>query len=53
VNSLHHQGIRILAPELVATGIRPLDGLIEAVEAPCKLFVVAVQFHPECLPERF
>ncbi len=46
VNSLHHQGIRHLAPGLVPTAIAP-DGLIEAVELPGSPFVVAVQWHPE------
>jgi putative glutamine amidotransferase len=50
VNSMHHQGIRQLAPELVATAIAP-DNIIEAVEIPGYPFGLAVQWHPECLPE--
>ncbi len=46
VNSLHHQGIRDLAPGLAATAVAP-DGLVEAVERPDQPFVVAVQWHPE------
>lgn len=48
VNSLHHQGIRDLAPDLVATATAA-DGLIEAVEIPEHPFVLGVQWHPENL----
>jgi putative glutamine amidotransferase len=50
VNSLHHQGVRNLAPVLQATAIA-LDGLIEAFELPGHSFGLAVQWHPEELPE--
>jgi putative glutamine amidotransferase len=47
VNSFHHQGIRDLAPGLVATGWSD-DGLIEAIEAaPGQPWMLAVQWHPE------
>jgi putative glutamine amidotransferase len=47
VNSFHHQGIRDLAPVLVATGWSE-DGLIEAVEgAAGQPWMLAVQWHPE------
>lgn len=45
-NSLHHQGIRHLAPGLRAVG-RTDDGLVEAVEDPERPFVVGLQCHPE------
>ncbi|MEB3198720.1 MAG: gamma-glutamyl-gamma-aminobutyrate hydrolase family protein [Candidatus Sericytochromatia bacterium] len=48
VNSLHHQGIKDLAPGLRASAWSP-DGLVEGVEAvdhPCRM---AVQWHPENL----
>lgn len=46
-NSFHHQGIRDLAPGLVATGWAA-DGLIEAVEATeGDGWLLAVQWHPE------
>jgi putative glutamine amidotransferase len=48
VNSLHHQGIRDLAPGLTATAHAP-DGIIEAIELPGYPFGLAVQWHPECL----
>ena len=46
VNSCHHQGIKGLSPQLQSMGTAP-DGLIEAVWAPEKRFVWAVQWHPE------
>lgn len=48
VNSLHHQGIRDLAPGLLAAATAP-DGLIEAVELPGHPFALGVQWHPENL----
>ncbi len=48
VNSLHHQAIRKLAPDLVATACSP-DGIVEAVELPDHPFGLAVQWHPEWL----
>lgn len=48
VNSLHHQGIRDLAPGLRATAHAP-DGLVEGVEVPGHPFALAVQWHPEWL----
>ena len=50
VNSLHHQGIRNLAPGLQATAFAP-DGLVEAFEVPGRPFALAVQWHPEWLQE--
>lgn len=52
VNSLHHQGIRDLAPALRATGWAD-DGLVEAVELPADTdegWLLAVQWHPEEMP---
>jgi putative glutamine amidotransferase len=49
VNSMHHQGIKALAPRLYPVAYAP-DGLIEAVEAndPApSAFLVGVQWHPE------
>lgn len=48
VNSLHHQGIRTLAPSLQAVATAP-DNLIEAVEASDRRFALAVQWHPETM----
>jgi putative glutamine amidotransferase len=49
VNSMHHQGIKALAPLLVPVAHAP-DGLVEAVEAGApapSAFLVGVQWHPE------
>jgi putative glutamine amidotransferase len=47
VNSLHGQGIRDLAPPLVAEA-HAEDGLIEAVRGPAEHpFCLGVQWHPE------
>lgn len=48
VNSLHHQGIRQLAPGLVPVAWAP-DGLVEAIEYPDHPFAIGVQWHPENL----
>ncbi len=50
VNSMHHQGIKQLAPSLVANAFAP-DGLIEGVESKDDNFVVGVQWHPEDLAD--
>ena len=46
VNSCHHQAIKKLALGLSPMAIAP-DGLVEAVYAPEKRFLWAVQWHPE------
>lgn len=50
VNSMHHQGIKTLAPGLIASAVAP-DGVIEAVEPANGQFMVGVQWHPENLVE--
>lgn len=51
VNSLHHQGLKDIAPGLKATGYAP-DGLVEVVEIPDHPYAVAVQWHPEWLTDQ-
>ena len=51
VNSLHHQGLKDVSPELRITGYAP-DGLVEAVELPDHPFGLAVQWHPEWLTDQ-
>jgi putative glutamine amidotransferase len=49
VNSMHHQGLKGLAPPLKAVGHAP-DGLVEGVEpvdAARSSFLLGVQWHPE------
>lgn len=48
VNSLHHQGVAALAPELVVEG-RTDDGLVEAARCAGDWWAVGVQWHPERL----
>ena len=50
VNSYHHQGVRVLAEGLVATG-RSSDGVIEAVEAEdlSQRWLLGVQWHAEAM----
>jgi putative glutamine amidotransferase len=49
VNSMHHQGIKNLAPDLTLSAIAP-DGLAEGIEFMFHPFLLGVQWHPECLP---
>lgn len=51
VNSLHHQGLKDIAPALRVAGHAP-DGLVEVVELPDHPFAVAVQWHPEWLTDQ-
>jgi putative glutamine amidotransferase len=46
-NSIHHQGIKDLAPDFVVEARCPEDGMIEAVRRRGPGYVAAVQWHPE------
>jgi putative glutamine amidotransferase len=48
VNSFHHQAIDVLGDRLRPTGWSE-DGLIEAIEATDRDFVIGVQWHAEGL----
>jgi putative glutamine amidotransferase len=50
VNSLHHQACREIGAGLRATAYAP-DRLVEAIELPGHPFALAVQWHPEALPD--
>jgi putative glutamine amidotransferase len=50
VNSMHHQGIKKLAPGLIVNAKAP-DGLIEGVEGHDDSYLLGVQWHPEELVE--
>lgn len=50
VNSMHHQGIKRLAPGLRASAFAP-DGLVEGVESGDGHYLVGVQWHPEELAD--
>ena len=51
VNSLHHQGLKDIAPTLKVAGHAP-DGLVEVVEIPDHPYAVGVQWHPEWLTDQ-
>jgi putative glutamine amidotransferase len=46
-NSIHHQGIKDLAPGFVVEARCPDDGMVEAIRRPGEGFVAGVQWHPE------
>ena len=48
VNSIHHQGIRELAPGLIASAWSG-DGLVEGIESGDGGWLLGVQWHPEDL----
>jgi len=50
VNSMHHQGVRVLGSGLRETAVAP-DGLIEGIESTGDGYVFAVQWHPETLTD--
>ena len=47
INSIHHQGIKDLAPGFIVEGRCPEDGMIEAIRHDGPTYVAAVQWHPE------
>jgi putative glutamine amidotransferase len=47
VNSVHHQGVKDLAPEFVVEAVSPDDGIVEAFRWTGPSYVAAVQWHPE------
>jgi putative glutamine amidotransferase len=47
-NTMHHQAIKQLAPDVQITAHAP-DGIIEAFEATDDHYLIAVQCHPEHL----
>jgi putative glutamine amidotransferase len=47
VNSIHHQGIKDLAPVFDVEARCPEDGMVEAIRLREGAYVAAVQWHPE------
>jgi putative glutamine amidotransferase len=47
INSVHHQGIKQLAPGFEAEAISPEDGVVEAIRHTGPSWLAAVQWHPE------
>ena len=52
INSIHHQGIKDLAPELQVEALSVPDGLIEAVRWRGPSYVFGMQWHPEFMAQR-
>lgn len=52
VNSSHHQSVKQIAPSLSSSAVAP-DGVVEAIESPAHRFLLAIQWHPEFLFERY
>lgn len=50
-NSMHHQGVRDVAPLLRPTAYGP-DGLVEALEVYDRSFMMGVQWHPEFFADK-
>ncbi|TWT14551.1 gamma-glutamyl-gamma-aminobutyrate hydrolase family protein [Planomicrobium sp. CPCC 101079] len=51
VNSFHHQAVKDLGIDFVATAFSP-DGLVEGMEWKGSRFVCAVQWHPEMMVDK-
>ncbi len=52
VNSFHHQAVKTVAADLVATAQAP-DGVIEGLEHRAHPFAVGVQWHPERMVDHY
>lgn len=50
VNSLHHQGVKKIGKGLDVVATAP-DGLVEGLELRGHVFGLAVQWHPETMPD--
>ncbi len=50
VNSYHHQGVKRVGAGLTVSAVAS-DGLVESLENRGKTFMLAVQWHPEFMPE--
>ena len=47
MNSVHHQGIKDLAPGFAVEAVSPDDGVVEAIRHTGDAWVAAVQWHPD------
>jgi len=52
VNSFHHQAVKKTGPGMRISACAP-DDTIEAIESTEHPFFLGVQWHPECLPDKF
>lgn len=52
VNSFHHQLIKTVAPQFIATGVTS-DGVVEVIESQARdHFIMGVQWHPEQMAQK-
>jgi putative glutamine amidotransferase len=47
INSVHHQGVKDVAPGFAVEAVSPEDGVVEAIRRADGPWVAAVQWHPE------
>jgi putative glutamine amidotransferase len=47
INSVHHQAVKRLAPQMKVEAVSPVDGVIEAMRYQGDSFALGVQWHPE------
>jgi len=47
INSVHHQGIKDVAPGFKVEALSPTDGVVEAIRHAGDRWIAAVQWHPE------
>jgi len=47
INSVHHQGVKDVAPGFAVEAVSPEDGVVEAIRRTDGPWVCAVQWHPE------
>ena len=47
INSVHHQGIKDVAPGFKVEALSPEDGVVEAIRHDGDRWIAAVQWHPE------
>lgn len=52
VNSFHHQSVKMVTPDFRVSA-KARDAVVEGIESREHRFVVGVQWHPECMVERF
>jgi putative glutamine amidotransferase len=49
VNSIHHQGVKMLGKDLIAEALSVPDDIVEAIRWQGPSYVMGVQWHPEFL----
>jgi len=52
VNSFHHQAVKVVAPQFRVSA-KAKDAVVEGIESRENRFVLGVQWHPECMVERY